>query len=84
MPFDSRRRTLLAQLTGLASLGGVVAAGRPAGAQSGGRSEQNPPGRQKLDTAWLEAFKGKHKQLYDLMWRTLRPNTLNGFTFAKL
>jgi hypothetical protein len=32
---------------------------------------------QKWDTAWIDQFKGKHKQLYDLMWHTLRPNTLN-------
>jgi hypothetical protein len=70
MPFDSRRR-FLAQLTGLASIG-VVA--NP-------RAEQNPSGTQKWDTAWLDSFKGKHKQLYDLMWHTLRPNTLNPPTF---
>lgn len=79
MPFNSRR-TFLAQLTGLASLGGVVAGGRSATAQ-GGRSEQRPAGTQKWDAAWLDGFKGRHKQLYDLMWHTLRPNTLNPPTF---
>jgi hypothetical protein len=31
----------------------------------------------RWDTSWLDGFKGHHKQLYDLMWHTLRPNTLN-------
>jgi hypothetical protein len=77
MPFDSRR-SFLAQMTGLASLGGVVAGGRAVGAQ---RTGQNPARSEKWDTAWLDGFKGKHKQLYDLMWHTLRPNTLNPPTF---
>ena len=70
MPFDSRRR-FLAQLTGFASLGAVAT----------GHAEQNPSTAQKWDTAWIDGFKGKHKQLYDLMWHTLRPNTLNPPTF---
>src|SRR5436309_2748220 len=71
MPFNSRRRTFLAQLTGLTSIGGVVASGRSATAQSG-RSEQNRSGTERWDTAWLDGFKGRHKQLYDLMWHTLK------------
>ena len=81
MPFDSRRRTFLAQMTGLASLSGVVAGGRTVVAQRAGRSDQTPARSEKWDTAWLDGFKGKHKQLYDLMWHTLRPNTLNPPTF---
>src|SRR5262245_53323013 len=73
MTFDSRR-SFLAQMTGLASLGGVVAGSRTVSAQ---RAGQNAGSSQKWDTAWLDGFKGKHKQLYDLMWHTLRPNTLN-------
>ena len=80
MPFISRRRTFLAQLTGLASLSGVVAGARSAAAQSV-RTEQSRTGPQKWDTAWLDGFKGRHKQLYDLMWHTLRSNTLNPPTF---
>jgi hypothetical protein len=76
MSFHSRRRTFLAQLTGLASIGGVVAGEHRTAAQSG-RPARNPSGAEKWDTAWLDSFKGKHKQLYDLMWHTLRPNTLN-------
>ena len=75
MPFPTHRRAFLAQLTGLASMG-VVAGGQSAAAQSR-RAEQTPSATQKWDTAWLDGFKGKHKQLYDLMWHTLRPNTLN-------
>jgi hypothetical protein len=32
---------------------------------------------QKWNLEWLDSFKGKHKQVYDLMWHTLRSNTLN-------
>jgi len=81
MPLDTRRRTFLAQLTGLASFGGVVAGGRAAAVQRGARQDQNSLGKEKWDTSWLDGFKGKHKQLYDLMWHTLRPNTLNPPTF---
>jgi hypothetical protein len=81
MRFDSRRRSFLTQMTGLASLGGVVAGERMVSAQRAGRSNQNPERSEKWDTAWLDGFKGKHKQLYDLMWHTLRPNTLNPPTF---
>ena len=80
MPFNSRRRTFLGQLTGLASIGGIAASGRAATAQRA-RSGQNRSGSEKWDTAWLDGFKGKHKQLYDLMWHTLRSNTLNPPTF---
>lgn len=74
MPFNSRRRTFLAQLTGLASIGGVAAAAQSADT---GRPQPSSSAAEKWDTAWLDSFKGKHKQLYDLMWHTLRPNTLN-------
>jgi len=81
MPFDLRRRSFLAQMTGLASLGGVAAGARTIGAQPGGRQGGNAARSEKWDTAWLDGFKGRHKQLYDLMWHTLRPNTLNPPTF---
>jgi len=80
MPFHPHRRTFLAQLTGLASIGSVAAGARPAAAQRE-RSPQNPTAAEKWDMAWLDGFKGKHKQLYDLMWHTLRPNTLNPPSF---
>ena len=80
MPFDTRR-TFLAQMTGLASLGGVAAGTRTVSAQRAGRSEPAAARTEKWDTAWLDGFKGKHKQLYDLMWHTLRPNTLNPPSF---
>jgi len=79
MPFDPKRRTFLTGVTGLASIAGVALGGqrseafdaRPQAATSRGTPTQ------KWDTAWLDEFKGRHKQLYDLMWHTLRPNTLN-------
>ena len=75
MPLNSRR-TFLAQLTGFASIGGVAAGSRSSAAQTR-LSEQTPSRPDNWDAAWLDNFKGKHKQVYDLMWHTLRPNTLN-------
>ena len=62
---EQSRRTFLTSVAGTASF---VAIERDATAQ--------PTGRAKWDLAWLDGFKGRHKQLYDLMWHTLRPNTL--------
>jgi intracellular sulfur oxidation DsrE/DsrF family protein len=76
MPLNGNRRSFLAQLTGLVSVGGVAIANRPAGA--GARGIQAAVStRQIWDTTWLDSLAGKHKQVYDLMWHTLRTNTLN-------
>src|SRR5206468_10435757 len=78
MAFNPHRRSFLTRVTGLASISGAALAARSAGA--GARVLQAPrasASAEKWDTAWLDEFKGKHKQLYDLMWHTLRSNTLN-------
>jgi hypothetical protein len=76
MSFDPKRRSFLTGLTGLASATGVALGARAAGAEP--LAAQLRTGvSQKWDTTWLDQFKGRHKQLYDLMWHTLRPNTLN-------
>jgi intracellular sulfur oxidation DsrE/DsrF family protein len=36
-----------------------------------------PPARHAWDMTWLAGLKGKHKQVYDLIWHSPRPNTLN-------
>src|SRR5206468_11186991 len=82
MAFNPHRRSFLTRVTGLASISGAALAARSADA--GARGLQAPragASAEKWDTAWLDEFKGKHKQLYDLMWHTLRPNTLNPPTF---
>lgn len=72
------RRSFLASLTGLASVGGVAIVSRSADAGPAPPVAQTPAfTRQKWDTSWLASFKGRHKQVYDLLWHTLRPNTLN-------
>jgi hypothetical protein len=83
MPFDPKRRTFLASVTGLASVGGVALGARSREAHHAALQAASPRAAapQKWDTAWIDQFKGKHKQLYDLMWHTLRPNTLNPPTF---
>jgi len=79
MPFNPKRRSFLAGVTGLASVGSMALSARRA--EAGDAAPQAAPPRAatppKWDTAWIDEFKGKHKQLYDLMWHTLRPNTLN-------
>lgn len=59
------RRTFLTAVTGLAVTAGVAPA-------------QSPRlGPDTWDLAWLDGFKGKHKQVFDLVFHTLRPNTLS-------
>jgi hypothetical protein len=65
------RRAFIAQFAGVTSVATIAAAGGRATPQP----QQNPATR--WDTTWLDQFIGKHKQVYDLMWHTLRPNTLN-------
>ena len=78
MPFDQKRRTFLTGFASLASLSGVALGDRRADASTARQaSSSRTASSQKWDTAWLDEFRGKHKQLYDLMWHTLRPNTLN-------
>ena len=64
------RRAFIAQFAGIASVGIANTARRADGQQPSTAAVQ-------WDTTWLDQFKGKHKQVYDLMWHTLRPNTLN-------
>jgi hypothetical protein len=79
MAFDSNRRSFLGRVAGLASVSGVALRAERSGARSA--TGQVPPPQsgqpQRWDTAWLDQFKGRHKQVYDLMWHTLKPNTLN-------
>ncbi len=79
MPFDPKRRSFLTRLTGLASVSGIALGAHRAVASDADQPPVQPRASapQKWDTAWLDEFKGRHKQLYDLMWHTLRPNTLN-------
>ncbi len=64
------RRSFLAQVTGVAVAGGAAF-------RTGSLEAAERRAASTWDLAWLDGFKGKHKQVYDLMWHTLRPNTLN-------
>ena len=79
MSFDQKRRSFLGRFTGLASLTGIALGARRVDAHQAPQPPAQPRASapQKWETAWLDEFKGRHKQLYDLMWHTLRPNTLN-------
>jgi len=78
MPLSQDRRSFLARATRLASLAGVAFTNRRAnaGTLSSVVGQASASTQQKWQLAWLDSFKGKHKQVYDLMWHTLRPNTL--------
>jgi len=52
------RRTFLTTVSGIAALGAAAGAQQSAPAQ---RDTSNP-----IDIAWFDAFKGKHKQVFDL------------------
>ena len=64
MPFDPKRRSFIAGVTGLASVTGVALGARGG---AGDAAPQTAPPRaatpQKWDTAWIDQFKGKHKQV---------------------
>lgn len=79
MLLNQNRRAFLAHLTGLASVGGVAIVSRSAdaGTVRSPAGQGAAPAEQNWDTTWLASFKGKHKQVYDLMGHTLKPGTLN-------
>lgn len=74
------RRSFLARVTGTAACGAALGAASlgaqapPPRAAAGDAREIKPAA---WDLAWLDAFKGTHKRVYDYQWHTLRPNTLN-------
>jgi len=79
--FDGmKRRAFFATLAGFAA-GSAVPRAESAGAalqssaaQSGPDVELTP---EKFDTSWMNDLKGTHKLVFDLLWHTLRPNSLN-------
>jgi hypothetical protein len=60
MPLEHDRRTFLAALGGTAAVAGAT------GRDARGASLQAGPPRGAIDISWLDAFKGKHKQVFDL------------------
>ena len=75
------RRLFLSQIAGLVAAGSAAGGARsgdpgavPAAAAAQGAGAA---GQQTWDVSWLDSFKGRHKQLFDLLWHDLRPNTLN-------
>ena len=78
MVADQSRRAFLARLTGAASVGAasLTVPGAEARVAAGGLQTPQPTSA-RWDTAWLDTFKGRHKQVWDLLWHTLRPGTLN-------
>ena len=77
MPFNPNRRSFMARVTGLASVSSIALGATRTAAGATQTAQPGAAASRKWDTTWLDQFKGKHKQLYDLMWHTLRPNTLN-------
>lgn len=76
------RRSFLSCITGLAAGGGAALAagtGEAGVSQAGSTVMQTAPAAAQpaWDTTWLDSFTGRHKQLFDLLWHELRPNTLS-------
>ena len=71
MPFTHNRRTFMSVFTSLAGVAAVqsaVAAQAPAG---------------PTDLSWLDAFRGRHKQLYDYGWVDLAADPLPPLRFPR-
>lgn len=68
MNHDSRRRSFLTSLGSMAALA-VVSQGRVPSARAMGTTPQQKDG--KWDLSWIEAQKGKHRQVFDLGSRDL-------------
>lgn len=56
MPHEHDRRTFLTTVVGVAA----------AAAMTGARAESQAPAGSGIDVSWLDRFKGKHKQVFDL------------------
>lgn len=75
------RRVFITQIAGLAAGGGAApradTGNRGVGVEASNDAQPASTMRPRTwDTSWLDSFKGKHKQLFDLMMHTPRPGTL--------
>ena len=75
MSTEMKRRAFFTRVAGCAvgsaALSRAAAGGSP---QDGANVELAP---EKWDTSWIDGLKGSHKLVFDLLWHTLRPNSLN-------
>ncbi len=62
MPFTPGRRSFMSTLASLAGLAALDASVDAASAQT------PPPTSAKWDLAWIDEFKGRHKQVFDYGW----------------
>ena len=62
------RRSFVARTLGLVTVGGAV--------RSVGIAQAQARPRPAWDMSWVDRLSGRHRQVYDLLWHTLRPNTL--------
>jgi len=77
MPTVLKRRAFFARVAGLAASASVTIPSTLAyGEQqaAGAEPELTPT---SWDTSWIDGLKGRHKLVFDLLWHTLRPNSLN-------
>jgi hypothetical protein len=74
MSIEMKRRAFFARVAGCAGSAALCDAAAFAVPQAGGDVELTP---EKWDTGWMDGLKGSHKIVFDLLWHTLRPNSLN-------
>src|SRR5580765_8062684 len=60
VPVEQSRRTFLATVGGVAAIAPVL------GAQAASQPQTPRPAAAPIDVGWFDAFKGKHKQVFDL------------------
>jgi len=79
--FDAmKRRAFFATLVGLAAVPPVSRAATRGAPRQSSPTQTEPVVEltpAKWDTSWMDALKGNHKVVFDLLWHTLRPNSLN-------
>jgi hypothetical protein len=71
-----KRRAFFARVAGLAAATSITIPSTLAyGEQQAGAEPELTP--TTWDTSWIDGLKGRHKLVFDLLWHTLRPNSLN-------
>ncbi len=75
MSIEMKRRAFFARVAGCAVGSAAMRSGAAFAVPQGNAGvELTPP---KWDTSWIDGLKGSHQIVFDLLWHTLRSNSLN-------
>ena len=72
---EIKRRAFFATVAGCAAGSAALCQATAYRTPQAGASVELAP--EKWDTSWIDGLKGSHKLVFDLLWHTLRPNSLN-------